>query len=312
MLADRGSVEVVASGPHLVEEKYDGFRLQGHFDGKTVKLFSRGLEDHTANLQDIVSAFKAAVDGHPCIVDGEIIAYDRSSGNILPFQSIIRRKRKYGLKEIVKEMRAEYRVFDLLHLDGSDLTNLPLHERRKRLESLLKPSSAIQISRGIVTQDPEEALVFVHKAKEIGHEGGMLKDLSSSYLLGERDKAWTKLKPQTFDIDGVLVGGQLGTGKRSGMISRIFVAFPIPESESYEALDVAVGTGMSEEVMTELKTLLDTEGMSQPPESLHIDERTSSLVNIWIEPSRSPVIEIVTDSFSWKTLNNAPLSRENV
>jgi DNA ligase-1 len=299
MLAERGLVDVVTQGPHFIEYKYDGFRLQAHFDGKKVFLFSRGLEDHTENLPDIVRALKETIK-HTYIVDGEILAYNKETGSVLPFQSIIRRKRKYDREEIAKTMHTEYRIFDVLYFEGKDVTEKSLKKRRLILEKMLQDSSVIKLSKMIETQDSEEALNFIHKAKEAGHEGGILKNTSSPYLIGERDKSWTKIKPQTYDMDGVLIGGQYGTGKRAGMISRVFIAFPDSDSDNYESLGVAVGSGMSEDLMKSLKKLFDEDGVTECPYNVKIEPDLTNQVNIWIYPEKGPVLEIVADSFSWR------------
>ncbi|OLS25890.1 MAG: DNA ligase [Candidatus Heimdallarchaeota archaeon LC_3] len=311
MLAERGDVEVVTSAPHFMEYKYDGFRLQAHYDGKKVTLFSRGLENHTDNLADVAVAFRKSVK-ESCIVDGEILAYNKETGDVLPFQSIIRRKRKYDRNEVAKTMHTEYRIFDLLFYKGKDITSLPLIERRGILEEIVTPSSIIQFSEKYETQDPEEALALIYKAKKEGHEGGILKNAQSPYLIGVRDKSWTKIKPQTYDMDAVLIGGQYGTGKRANMISRVFVSFPVDNSEDYESLGVAIGSGMSEEIMIQLRQLLESEGVSECPFNVRIANNLALQVNTWIYPEKGPVLEIVADSFSWKTKENIPLNEKNI
>ena len=311
MLAERGNVEIVETAPHFMEYKYDGFRLQAHFDGEKVSLFSRGLEDHTDNLPDIANAFKKSVN-ETCIVDGEILAYNKETGNVLPFQSIIRRRRKYDRNLVAKSMHTEYRIFDILFYNGKDITSLPLSERRKILEKMLETSSVIQLSEKYETQNSEEALSLIYKAKEAGHEGGILKNAQSPYLIGDRDKSWTKIKPQTYDMDAVLIGGQYGTGKRSNMISRVFVSFPVDNSENYESLGVAIGSGMSEEIMIQLRQLFESEGVSECPYNVRINNDLASQVNTWIYPENSLILEIVADSFSWKTGDNMPLNESNI
>ncbi|MFW9928222.1 MAG: ATP-dependent DNA ligase [Candidatus Thorarchaeota archaeon] len=312
MLAERGDLDIVSESKKIIEYKYDGFRLQAHFDGKNVKLFTRGFEDFTDALQDIVIAFKLACGNHTLIVDGELLAYNIEDGSVLPFQSIIRRKRKYNREIIAKSMKSEYRIFDIMFLDGEDLTESPLIERRSILERIISPSEKINFSIKIETQDPEKALEFIHRAKAEGHEGGIIKDSQGIYKIGERDKIWSKIKPQTYDIDGALVGGQYGTGKRADMISRLFVAFPDPETDQYETLGVAVGSGMSEDQMIFLRNLLEKEGLPECPTNIRIDSDLAAQVSLWINPERSPIIEIVADSFSWKTPENQMSDENNI
>lgn len=313
MLAERGTLDVLDGELYYVEEKYDGYRLQVHLEDGKGWLFSRQLTSQTEMLPDVLENLKNAFKGRSAIFDGELLAYDRSSGAVLPFQTIVRRRRKYNQEEIAAEMRTEYRAFDLLYLDGEDLTNLPLSERRSRLESCLGEEPNVATSTLVVTTDRTTVEAFVVTSKTKGHEGIMLKPANSLYLIGKRDKTWLKLKPQTFDMDGIVVGGKYGTGKRRGMISRIFIAFPTdPEANQYESLAVAVGSGMSEEQMLWFKDLLEEEGFQQTPENVQIDPSVAGEVDLWLDPDRRVVVEVVADSFSWRTDGNEPLSETNL
>lgn len=314
MLADRGTVELIESEEHFIEEKYDGYRIQAHIKNGKGWLFTRQLTNQTKNLSDILKQIKIACKVKSAIFDGEVISFDLKTGKVLPFQVTIRRKRKYEKEEITSNMHTEYRIFDLIYVDGEDITKKTLEERRTLLESVIDENSVIKLSKGLKTRSPEEALKYAQESKDNGHEGIMIKPISSIYHIGKRDKSWIKIKPETYDLDGVVIGGQYGTGKRQDLISRLFFAFPNEDndtgSEMFECLGVAIGSGMSEEEMTFFKELFEEKGTEIKPENLLADP--SIIPDIWLEPEYNIVIEVEADSFSWKLEDNRSMTIDNI
>lgn len=312
MLAERGSLDKIKTEIHFVEEKYDGYRVQAHLSNNKIWMFSRQLTDQTNNLMDIVKKLNSSCKVNSAIFDGELLAYNKKNNTVLPFQSIIRRKRKHDTREIASQMHTEYRIFDLLFVEGKDITSKPLHKRRKLLESALEENDSIKLSEVMKTNIPEEALDYAQRAKSKGHEGVMIKPHMSIYHIGKRDKDWIKIKPDIYDLDGILVGGQYGTGKRKDLISRIYVAFPNSNNkEYYDCLGVAVGSGLSEEEMMYYKKILEENGSELPSRSLRFNEATVK-PDIWLDPERNIIVEILADSFSWKTKNNEPMALVNI
>ena len=107
-------------------------------------------------------------------------------------------------------------LFDLLHLDGEDLLDVPLEERAARLEAV-----APQLKMpGVLTSDADEAQRVLDEALRAGHEGVVVKDASSPYAAGRRGKAWRKVKPvRTYDL--VVLGAEWGHGRRQGFLSNL-------------------------------------------------------------------------------------------
>src|SRR3989344_3093884 len=120
-------------GEGVVEPKYDGFRLQVHYKktGKeaNVKLYSRGLEDVTYMYPDIVAGVKKEVQADEIILEGEAIGFDEYTGNFLPFQETVQRKRKYDITEKAKEIPLKMFVFEILFRNGGSYLDSPLQQR---------------------------------------------------------------------------------------------------------------------------------------------------------------------------------------
>jgi DNA ligase-1 len=119
-------------------------------------------------------------------------------------------------------------LFDLLHLDGADLLDTPLHERAARLEALA-PQLKIP---GVVTSDPGEAARVLAESLGAGHEGVVVKDASSLYTAGRRGKGWLKVKPvRTYDL--VVLGAEWGHGRRQGWLSNLHLGARDPATGTF-------------------------------------------------------------------------------
>ncbi|MDI9632540.1 MAG: ATP-dependent DNA ligase [Methanolinea sp.] len=249
MLAQQGSIaEAIAeNGAVAAEFKYDGSRFQFHKQGNTVRMYSRKLEDVTGALPEVVETLRNAT-AHDVILDGEVIA--TRDGRPLPFQTVLRRfRRKYDIEAMQKEIAMQPYVFDILYLDGKTLIDLPLSERRKYLESALSGCIAPQ-----TVSDDIEAIERVYRESlEAGHEGLMLKVLSSAYTPGIRGKNWLKVKPGVDTMDLAVIGAEWGEGKRA----HLFGSFLLACRDGDDLLPVGkVATGFSEEQLQEVFEML--------------------------------------------------------
>ncbi|MGP3667842.1 MAG: ATP-dependent DNA ligase [Candidatus Bathyarchaeota archaeon] len=203
-------------GKAFFEFKYDGARLTVHKgeDG-LVKIFTRRCEDVTLSLPEIVEEVKNTP--HSFILDGEVVPFERKPK---AYQYLIRRlRRKYDVEEYAKLIPVKLYIFDLLYLDGVSLIDLPLVERRKRLEEVFSSSRYVEVSRGILTSNVEEAKKFFEEALKQGFEGLMIKDPSSKYTLGRRGLGWLKFKGEAETLDLVVVAVEYGHGKRAKVLS---------------------------------------------------------------------------------------------
>jgi len=221
MLADTAE-DAAAVGPDytvlLCEAKLDGARVQAHVMGEVVRVFSRALNEVTHAVPEVVHQL-AALGVREAILDGEVIAL-RRDGRPHPFQTTMRR---FGRKKDDAALRAELPVtpfwFDVLRVDGVDLIDRPLSERRAHLEALL-PASLTPARRVATVADVEGFLAEVLAA---GHEGLMVKRLDAPYTAGQRGSAWLKLKPaKTLDL--VVIAVEVGSGRRSKWLSNLHLA----------------------------------------------------------------------------------------
>jgi DNA ligase-1 len=214
-------------GPEVwVEDKYDGIRAQLHKRGRDVRLFSRDLHDVSGQFPEVVeAALPLAWDG---ILDGELLAY--RDGIVLPFQSLqARLGRKAPSEAIRSEIPVIFVAFDVLGIGepGSDtveaLLREPLDERRRRLDALDLPPAdeggGFARSHLIRVDSVDELEVAFTAARARRNEGLMVKDPRSGYSPGRRGLGWLKMKKALATIDCVVVGVEVGHGKRHGVLS---------------------------------------------------------------------------------------------
>ena len=223
MLAQAGTATEAIDewGEAVVETKFDGARVQVHYDGETTALFSRNMDDVTDPLPEVVEFVESAIDV-PVVLDGEVVAVD-DDGAPLPFQEVLRRfRRKYDVEEMREEVRVELRAFDCLHADGDDLLDAPLTERHERLTELLGDTDAV--SDISVAAAPDEIATVEEAALDAGHEGIMLKDPQSTYAPGKRGRNWLKRKPDVETLDLVVTGAEWGEGRRANLLGTFLLS----------------------------------------------------------------------------------------
>ena len=215
-----------------VEDKYDGIRCQLHREGTTVRLYSRDLHDISSGYPEVIRA--ATNLPWAGILDGELLAW--RDGTVLPFIALqTRLGRKDPSPELLAEVPVIYVAWDVLGLDeaagnGLDrdgvvapLLEAPLEERRRRLEGLQLPLAenrgAFALSH-LTTADSIDTLEEAFsEARARRNEGLMVKDPKSIYSPGRRGYGWLKMKKALATIDCVVVGVEVGHGKRHGVLS---------------------------------------------------------------------------------------------
>jgi DNA ligase-1 len=247
---EKGGVEA------FLEDKYDGMRAQVHCGAADapgrVAIYSRNREDITESYPELVEAFAGVTtaDGAGLIFDGEILGWDYTSGQALPFAVLGQR---IGRKRVGNDFRAQvpvvFMAFDLMFAEGELLLGQPLRERRNRLEAEVERLLEIAQSPLILRERPAQSGLFdaelpeepklprlmiapsrlVESAEEIdrayadararANEGVMLKAANSVYQPGRRGIAWVKLKRELATLDVVITGAEYGHGKRAGLLS---------------------------------------------------------------------------------------------
>ncbi len=204
------------TGEAAVEWKVDGVRVQIHRDGRDVAVFTRTLDDITANVPELVEA-ALALPVRSAVLDGETIALD-PSGRPLPFQ---RTASRVSSRVDVAAARAKAPlslfVFDLLHVDGADLIGAPGTERWAALAAVVP--AAARVPR-LVTASVPEAQAFFDDAIAQGHEGVIVKGLDVPYEAGRRGAGWLKVKPR-HTLDLAILAAEWGHGRRQGWLSNL-------------------------------------------------------------------------------------------
>jgi DNA ligase 1 len=211
--------EVVDCFPQgaLVEDKFDGIRAQVHKGEDKVKLFSRTL-DEIVEFFELAAPLKVLPGEF--ILDGEIVGW--RNGGPLPFTQLQQRLgRKQPELFLALEIPVSFTAFDLLYQDQQVLLDLPLRERRRRLEVLLTnaPVPAVQLSRPVFCMSTGELQEAFEVALERGNEGVMAKAPDSTYAPGRRGRSWLKLKRPMATLDVVVTAVEYGHGKRHGLLS---------------------------------------------------------------------------------------------
>jgi DNA ligase-1 len=202
----------------LVEWKWDGIRAQLIRRGGRTFLWSRGEELLSGRFPELEAIGTLLPEG--TAIDGELLPW--SDGRPLPFSQL---QRRIGRKNLDQKMLGQVPVvlvaYDLLEHSGTDIRQLPLVERRHRLETLLQwlPRDRIVLSPVIPLSDWVSASDARRGARDVGAEGLMLKRLSSEYGVGRRRGDWWKWKVTPFAMDAVLIYAQPGSGKRAGLFT---------------------------------------------------------------------------------------------
>lgn len=195
---------VATTGPASVEWKLDGIRVQAHRSDDQVRLFTRGLNDITAALPQVVAAV-AALPVDDVVLDGESLAF-HDDGRPRRFQDTMS-----GLGG------TDVFFFDVLHANGRSLIDEPLSDRKRVLRDLLPPGLLLP---SIETADGDEADRFAEGAVAAGHEGVVVKALASPYQAGRRGNTWRKVKP-VHTLDLVVIAAEWGHGRRTGWLSNL-------------------------------------------------------------------------------------------
>ncbi len=290
MLAERlSSPEEILEklgGKCIAEYKYDGERIQAHKKDADVVLFSRRLENISDQYPDAVELVKKHVVAKEAILEAECVAIDLDTGEMRPFQELMHRRRKYGIKEAMEEYPVSLFMFDALYVDGKDLTLEPYPVRRETLVKTIKESDRVKTAKHIITSKAKELEKFFLEAIENGCEGLVCKSIAkdSVYQAGARGWLWIKYKrdyksEMTDTVDLVIVGAFHGRGKRAGAYGALLLAAYNPENDTFETV-TKCGTGFTDEDLAKLPKMLEKHRID------HKHPRVQSLIeaDVWFEP----------------------------
>lgn len=218
-------------GTAVFEAKLDGARVQIHRSGDDVAVYTRSLDDVTARLPEVVEA-TLALPATELIADAEAIAL-RADGRPHRFQVTASR---FGRSVDVAAARAarplSVFVFDLLHLDGTDLLDLPTSERVAAMDAIVPERHRVD---RLVTADPDAAGRFLDATLAAGHEGVMAKSPTAPYEAGRRGAGWLKVKP-VHTLDLVVLAVEWGSGRRTGKLSNLHLGARDPATGGFVML----------------------------------------------------------------------------
>jgi ATP-dependent DNA ligase I len=230
-------------GEAAVEWKLDGIRVQAHIADGVVRLFTRSLDDITDRLPEVVAAL-AALPVRDAVFDGELIAL-RADGRPYAFQDTASRAASELDARGAGTVPLSVFLFDVLHLDGIDLIDLPDAERHAALASVAPPA---MLMPRLVTDDPGAAAAFFQESVAKGHEGVVVKSLTTPYAAGRRGAGWIKVKPR-HTLDLVVLAVEWGHGRRQGWLSNLHLGARDPESGGWVMLGKTF-KGLTDELLT--------------------------------------------------------------
>ncbi|HMI23309.1 MAG TPA: ATP-dependent DNA ligase, partial [Streptosporangiaceae bacterium] len=240
-----------------------------------VAVFTRTLDDITSRVPEIVSAV-LGLDVRTAVLDGEAVAL-YPDGRPRPFQVTSGRAASQdGGGQQAADLPLTPFFFDLLHLDGTDLIDLPGSERSALL-ARIAPAAAV-IPR-TVTGDPAAAEAFFIDAVARGHEGVVVKSLDGQYAAGRRGSEWIKVKPR-HTLDLVIIAAEWGHGRRRGWLSNLHLGARDPATGGFVMLGKTF-KGLTDELLT-----------WQTSRLLALEERRDSYT-VYVRPEL--VVEIAFD-----------------
>ena len=271
-----------------LEYKYDGLRVQAHVDASgNVRLFSRRLEDLSAQFPDVVASLPGAFENLPVIAEGECVPIDVETGELRPFQDISRRRgRKYDLERMTEEVPVRLFLFDLLLRGKDSLLGMSYPDRRKALEAVVRRGDRVELATRAIVSTVPDAEAFFQRALLDGCEGVMAKSLApeSRYKAGARGFLWIKYKREYTTelgdtIDAVIVGAYRGRGKRAQWYGAFLMALFDPDRGGFATL-CKVGTGFDEASLARLTERLDRSAVPAKPSTVD----TGFTPDLWVDP----------------------------
>ena len=226
MLAEKAR-EPFDSPGHLYEVKYDGARCVAYVADGRVKLVARSGTDHTATFPELQGIHRQ-LNATEVVLDGELVVEDgegEGKHNFRALQSRIHRMKPLAVRVAAQSFPATYMVFDLLRVNGVDLTasgqRVPLEDRKALLSRLLDPSDRCRMVEHVVG----EGIAFFQECIRQGMEGVMAKDRQGLYYPGKRHSAWLKVKGVQ-EESFVVCGYTVGEGWREGLFGALLLGRP--------------------------------------------------------------------------------------
>lgn len=302
--------EMIAKmGKVVVEPKFDGQRVQIHYDQEQqiLKTYARSLEENSLMFPELVTARKQ-IKASSVILDCEAVGYDPVTGRMKPFQETITRKRKHNVANISKDIPIRFNCFDILYLNGESLIQKPLCERRQLLEEAIGEGEVLVLDDYIVTNTAAELRAYHKQQLQSGLEGAMVKQYDGVYQPGRTGWNWVKFKEVeeargklADTIDGVVMGYYRGKGKRSSFGIGAFLLGILGEDGEHLVTVAKIGTGLTDEQWKELRNRVDGHFAMERPQQYVVAE--GLLPDVWAEPHI--VVEIAADEITRSPIHSS-------
>ena len=309
MLADRVKSEQEAlkriENEFAAEYKLDGERAQIHKKNNKIILFSRSLENITEYYPDIVEKISESINVDEGIFEAEIVAINENTGDFLPFQELMHRRRKYKLEKAVSDYPITVNFFDILYFDGNNCLDEPYQERRRKLKNIIKENNFAKLIPMSIVKNEDDISDIIENSINSGCEGLMLKVLTAPYRAGSRGSNWLKLKREYQNelgdsLDLVVIGAFFGRGRRTGKYGTLLLATYNSDSDTFPSI-CKVGTGFSDESLDQLFQILSNKVILK--KNPRVD--SSMDADIWFEPEL--VIEIVASEITLSPIHKTGL-----
>lgn len=312
--------------PVLVQPKFDGLRCQIHkfsksqqfkdydvvwknrlagntssgglFDVKEedtkVVLFTRNLEDVTEMFPEIVRSAEKAEE-KSFVLDSEILGWNYKKNTFLSYQETMQRRRKYSVGKKMEDIPVQAMIFDVLYLDGKDLTNIDTESRIEILnEKFNNTVEGIKLSETEYVNDKEGLEEAFNRYVSKGLEGIIIKQREGEYKAGFRNYEWIKLK-KSMDkdlvdtVDMVIVGYFKGMGRRTNLGLGAFLGAIFNEEK--ETFDVVckVGTGLTDDMIKTLSKSLNDSKITDRYKDVRVGDEF--LPDVWVKPSIVVTVE---------------------
>lgn len=320
-----------------IEEKLDGERMQIHMrttthnpedpndkvnevaPWKEFKFWSRKAKDYTylygssfddeksALTRHLRDAFDPGVDN--VILDGEMITWDTEIDKMVPFGTLKSAAIDHQSNPYSEGPRPLFRAFDILFLNGTDLTRYDLRTRRQALERTIRPVDrrfeVIPYEAGSSWNDVEKVL---RKVVSEASEGLVVKDPTSRYRLNDRNDSWLKVKPEYMEefgesLDCLVIGGYYGSGKRGGGLSSFLCGLRVDSERGEKSKKFLsffkVGGGFTANDYANIKHETENKWIkwdSKKPPTEYIElgggvQYQRERPDVWIKPEDSVVLQ---------------------
>ncbi|MDI1489443.1 MAG: DNA ligase (ATP) [Ramalina farinacea] len=319
-----------------IEEKLDGERMQLHMiedeetpGGKRFGFWSRkakdycylyghGFEDDNSALtRHLRDAFDDGVDN--IILDGEMITWDMGEDLMVPFGTLKTAAKEQQANPFSRGWRPLFRVFDILYLNGTVLTNYTLRDRRSALERAVKSvTRRLEIHTYVEAKSVSEIDPLLRKVVQEASEGLVLKNPRSAYKLNDRNDDWMKVKPEYMNefgenLDLVIIGGYYGSGHRGGKLSSFMCGLRVDENHVAAGADpmqfhsfMKVGGGFTSSDYAAIRHKTDGKWKKFDPKKPPLKYmvlacgggRFYEQPDEWILPSDSVVVEVKAASIA--------------